>query len=301
MLADALSAQHVDIFVTGLARDGARFIELVGSVAADAFRVAFGKQSARRNDWLLPRVTGSALRARRGGRRVLMLVADAARGARRLAVSGVSGRDLAVTNRTRGGLRPIVLVGLVAPQAFARRMNRDWRSIALSLGVTPPAIPHRMPAKCAVAGPARSGVSRPFERESVALSAVRAGARTEALLSLTARMFDPALFFVASGAAFGSHGSNRVACQLVALGAFDLFAHHVDLVPGRFARLPPLGPYVDSQSVRTALTFVATLVGARGSDGEDQPNQEPERRKLGSGIRHATGMIVPAASRNARD
>src|SRR5687767_10254988 len=118
MLANALRAEHVHVFMTGLARDRIGLLELMRAMAADALGVSFRKYRGRRDDRLFGRVTGCAFGACSGGWRVLMLMANAARRARRFAMGGVRSGDFAVTDRTRRGLRFGVFVRLMAAETL---------------------------------------------------------------------------------------------------------------------------------------------------------------------------------------
>ena len=82
VLAHALSAEHVHVFVTAATGDRFRLFELMRAVAADALAVALGKDRRFGHDRILRGVTGGAPAARLGRGRVLVLVTDAAGGAR---------------------------------------------------------------------------------------------------------------------------------------------------------------------------------------------------------------------------
>ncbi len=125
MRANARRAEHVNVFVTRSARDGARFLELMGPVASDALGVAFGEERAGGYFWFLGRMTSGAAGSRRGRRSVLLMMAHAARRARRLALRGMPGRDVGMARGTRRGLGFGVLVRAMAPQALAAGVDFD--------------------------------------------------------------------------------------------------------------------------------------------------------------------------------
>jgi hypothetical protein len=248
VLAHPLSTEHVHVFVAAPASDGLRFLELMRSVAADALAVALGKHGRFRHDWTLRSVTGGAPAPRLGRRRVLVLMAEAAGGAGRFPVGGMRGRDVAVTGRARRGLGLGVLVRAVTAQALVRAVDLHRRNRALALGVAALAI------ACGVAERSTEPVfvTGTGECERVTGGAVGASRGAEARLSFLRGVLDAGLLFMASRAALGSHASDRIARELMALRARNLLVHDVDLMATGFSGALPLGGHVDTEPVSAA-------------------------------------------------
>jgi len=282
VLAHPLSTEHVHVFVAAPAGDGLRFLELMRPVAADALAVALGKYGGLRHDRTLRGVTGGATAPRLGCRRVLVLMAEATGSARRFSVGSVGGRDVAVTGGARRGLGLGILVRAVATHALVGAVNLHRGNRALALSVAALAIACGVTERSAQPGL----VTGALERERVARGAVGASRGAEALLSFFRGVLDAGLLFMASRAALGFDASDRVAGELVALGARNLLVHDVDLMAAGFSGALPLRGHVDTEPVGTAPCAVTVGISARHCDGHEQRRKEPYGRQPVGRTRH---------------
>lgn len=279
---DAPAADYVLLAVAAPAVVCDLAIEVVRPMATGALGVTARKQRRRGDDRLLGGVTAGAAEARSHALGVLVRVTSLANLSRSFARRGMRRVHVVVAVGARRALRLGIIVRAVAGQALLSAVHLDRRNVALLLGMAALAIAGRervqhwderpgattadaaAPASITAAGaagataaaPAAEGVSgihhadlvfvaAAVERENVAAGAIGFGARAELLRGLFARVLDVSLLLVAAGAARGVDLADLVVRHLVTLGARRLVLDDVHAVAGDCARDAPRFLHVD--------------------------------------------------------